>query len=227
MADPRPVIVLGAGGHARVVADALLARRIPVLGYADPARDKGSPGPLDLPVLGGDEAVLARPAQEVRLALGVGSTGDAGPRRRLYERFAASGYAFVAVLHPDAVVARGVVVGRGAQVMAGAVVQPGTILGANVIVNTAAAIDHDCRIDAHAHVAPGAVLCGDVTVGEAAHVGAGAVVRPGVTIGSGALVGMGIVVLADVPAGARLSPRTTPVWPDEPAVLAAIRSTDR
>ncbi|MGE0254604.1 MAG: acetyltransferase [Alphaproteobacteria bacterium] len=227
MPDPRPVIVLGAGGHARVVADALLARRVPVLGYADPARDKGSPGPLDLPVLGGDEAVLSRPAQEVRLAIGVGSTGDAGPRRRLYERFVAAGYGIVAVLHPEAVVARGVVVGRGAQVMAGAVVQPGTTIGANVIVNTAASVDHDCRLGAHAHIAPGAVLCGDVTVGDGAHVGAGAVVRPGVAIGAGALVGMGIIVLADVPPEARLSPRTTLVWPDEPAVLAAVRSTDR
>ncbi|MBM3559836.1 MAG: sugar acetyltransferase, partial [Alphaproteobacteria bacterium] len=199
MPDPRPVIILNAGSHARVIADALLARRIPVLGYTDPARDKGSAGPLDLPVLGGDEAVLARPPHEIRLAIGVGSTGDAGPRRRLYDRFTGAGYGIVAVLYPDAVIARGVVVGRGAQVMAGAVVQAGTTLGTSVVVNTAASVDHDCHLGAHAHVAPGGVLCGNVTVGDGAHIGAGA----------DALVGLGIVVLGDVPPGLRLSPRTS------------------
>jgi len=85
--------------------------------------------------------------------------------------------------------------------MAGAVVQAGCRIGENVIVNTRASIDHDCDIEAHAHVAPGAVLSGCVHVGERAHIGAGATVIQGLTIGAGAIVGAGAVVVDGIPDG--------------------------
>ena len=85
--------------------------------------------------------------------------------------------------------------------MAGVVVQPGSCLGENVIVNTGARVDHDCLVDAHAHIAPGAILCGNVQIGKGAHIGTGANILPGKKVGAGSIVGAGAVVVDDVPPG--------------------------
>jgi sugar O-acyltransferase (sialic acid O-acetyltransferase NeuD family) len=198
--DELPVIVLGAGGHARVVIDALLLKGAAILGVTAPAIE-GAP-PFGLPFLGTDLAVDAHPATSVRLVNGLGSIRQAGARREIFEGFKAKGYKFDRVVHPSAVVARNVELGEGVQVMAGAVIQTGSRIGANSIVNTRAAVDHDCFVGAHVHLAPGATLSGDVRVGEGAHIGSGATVIQGVSIGSGALVGAGSVVIRDVASGA-------------------------
>ncbi len=198
------VIVVGAGGHGRVVADALALAGARLMGFADadPARAH------DLPAgayLGADDAVFAYDPAEVMLANGVGGAGSTQRRREVYERFAARGFRFAVVVHPAAVVARSARLEPGAQVLAGAVVQPGAVVEADAIVNTRASVDHDCRIGAHAHIAPGATLCGEVTVGPGAHIGTGASVIQGVTIGAGALVAAGAAVVGDVPEGVRVA----------------------
>ncbi|MGD9537707.1 MAG: acetyltransferase [Alphaproteobacteria bacterium] len=208
-----PVIVIGGGGHARVVIDALLLQGRAILGVCDPALVTGAPGPFGLDLLGGDDAIAAHAPDAVRLANGVGAPGAPGAarpqgttqrRRAVFEAFGGRGYGFVTVVHPSAVIGHEVALGEGAQVMAGAVVQTGARIGLNAILNTGCRIDHDCRIGDHAHVAPGAVLSGDVTVEDDAFVGAGASVIQGMRIGRGAIVGAGTVVVRDVPAGARI-----------------------
>lgn len=198
-----PVIVLGAGGHARVLIDALLLKGVAILGVTAPAIE-GAP-PFGLPFLGADLAVDAHPVASIRLVNGLGSTRQPGARREIFERFKAKGYKFESVVHPSAVIARNVELGEGVQVMAGAVIQTGGRIGANSIVNTRVAVDHDCRIGAHAHLAPGATLCGDVRVGENAHVGSGASIIQGISIGDDVLVAAGAVVIRNVPAGAAVS----------------------
>jgi len=173
----------------------LLGRR--VLGFVD--SQVARPSLLGVKQLGGDDAVLSFEASHVRLVNGIGSIAPGYTRRKLYESFCNKGYLFESVIHPTAFVAREASIGLGAQVMAGAVVQPGTSLGSNVIVNSHALCDHDCFIDAHAHIAPGAVLCGAVRVGIEAHVGAGATVIHGISVGSCSVVGAGAVVTSDVP----------------------------
>ena len=79
--------------------------------------------------------------------------------------------------------------------------QPGSHLGANVIINTGARVDHDCLIDAHAHIAPGVTLSGNVHIGKGAHIGTGASIIQGKKVGAGSIVGAGAVVIDDVPAG--------------------------
>jgi sugar O-acyltransferase (sialic acid O-acetyltransferase NeuD family) len=100
-----------------------------------------------------------------------------------------------------AVVAGGVHLGEGTQVMAGAVVQPGVRIGDNCIVNTRAAVDHDCLIGDHCHLAPGSVLSGGVTVGEASHIGTGAAVIQGICLGRKCLIGAGAAVTNSFPDG--------------------------
>jgi UDP-perosamine 4-acetyltransferase len=206
-----PVIVLGAGGHAAVLIDALQRAGRAILGCVDPRRDSASAGPLGAPVLGSDDAIARYRADEIELVNGIGATdcrsAPGGWRRHEVDRrWRQRGYSFARVVHPSATIGNGCDIGDGIQIMAGVVVQTGTRLGAGCIVNTGARIDHDCTIGALAHIAPGAVLCGGVTVGDGAFVGAGATIVPGVAVGADARVGAGMVVIADVPAGARCSP---------------------
>lgn len=196
----RPVLVIGAGGHGRVVADALLAAEHEVLGFLD-ADERKRDAKLDgLPVIGGDDALERYTPHTVMLANGMGSTASMTMRRDLYERLAARGFTFETVRHPSAIVARSAVLCAGAQVMAGAVIQTGAVVGEDSIINTGAVVDHDCKIGSHCHIAPGAVLSGNVTIGDGCHVGTGACVIQGTTIGAGAMIAAGAVVVADVAA---------------------------
>jgi UDP-perosamine 4-acetyltransferase len=201
------LVVLCAGGHARVVIEALRSRGTRPAAVTD--RDSARVGSLvgGIPIIGSDEDILAMKADSVELANGLGnrasrsSPGLSG-RRDLFGRFAALGYAFPVISHASAVIASDVAPGEGAQVMAGAIIQPGALIGRNVLVNTRAVVEHDCRIGDHSHIAPGAVLCGGVSVGEGTHVGAGAIVLGGVNLGAGSIVAAGAVVAKDVEAGA-------------------------
>lgn len=188
------VVIIGAGGHAKVVAGTLLAAGFSVEGLVDADPALAGKRVLGLPVLGGDEILEGRDPAGLLLANGIGSTGNSGVRRKVFDRFKSRGFSFVTLRHPAAVVSAEVGLAEGAQVMAGAVIQPGCRIGANSIVNTGARIDHDCRIGDHAHIAPGAVLCGTVTVGDAAHVGAGAVVVQNIVVGNDVLVAAGATV---------------------------------
>lgn len=202
MADRPRVIVIGAGGHARVVLD-ILARsdEYAVHGLLDAGTQAAS---LDgVPVLGGDDLLPSLHAQGVRHAIiGVGSTGRGRLRLTLYDKVRAAGFEFANAVHPSAIVASTVTLGSGVAVMAGAVLNAGVSVGNNAIINTGSIVEHDCAVGAHAQVSPGAVVCGGVTVGVNVHVGAGATLRQGVTIGDDAVIGAGAVVLDDVAAGA-------------------------
>ncbi len=195
------IVIVGAGGHGKVLADALLTAGRPVDGFLD--RDKGLHGlrVLDVPVLGGDDC--AEPGWV--LVNGIGTVGLPLARQAVDRHFAERGFPFLAVCHPSAVLGRGVVLGEGCQIMAGAVVQPDTVIGRGAIINTRAAVDHDCVLGDFVHVAPGATLSGGVRVGAGSHIGTGAVVIEGIRIGAGCLVAAGAVVVADVADGARVA----------------------
>ncbi len=193
--------VFGGGGHARVLIDALLAsgagKPVAVLD-ANPALRGGDV--LGVRVLGGDDAPL--PKSVTHFVVGVGSTGNASLRRKVWRAALARGLKPLSVIHPAATVSRFARLGPGCAVFAGAVINAGATLGENSIVNTGAIVDHDCSVGDGAHVATGACLSGTVTLGEDAHVGAGASVRQGTKIGARAVIGAGAAVVADVPAGA-------------------------
>lgn len=201
------LIVLCAGGHARVLIEALLCRGMRPDGVVD--RDHALLGGAigGIPIVGSDDDVLGMDMQATELINGLGNRASRtcsglSARRALFGRFASRGYKFPVILHPSAVIASDAILADGAQVMAGAVIQPAVSIGANALVNTGAIVEHDCRVGAHAHIAPGAVLCGAVSIGEGAHIGAGAVVLVGVSIGSGAVVAGGAVIARDIAAGA-------------------------
>lgn len=201
-----PFVILGGGGHARVVLDTLRSLGQPVHGVLLPER----PAATDwhgVTVLG-DDAWLDQPqTRGYRFAIGVGMVpGRRSRRQAVFERLRALGLRMPALVHPAAVVSAAAELTAAVQIMAGAIVQPGVRLGAGVLLNTGARVDHDCTIGEGAHVAPGAILCGDVQIGAQAFIGAGAVVLPGVAVGGGAEVAAGAVVRNNVPPRCRYIP---------------------
>jgi sugar O-acyltransferase (sialic acid O-acetyltransferase NeuD family) len=197
------VLILGAGGHAKVLIDALMAQGRSIVGCTDLDPRKHGSMVNAVPIVGGDEYVAAL-ERSTLLVNGVGSINVTDVRRSIFERFKAKGFTFATVVHPAATVSPHAVLEEGAQVMAGAVVQANAVIGANTIVNTGAVIDHDCRIAAHCHIAPGCTLSGTVSIGELSHVGTGAVIVQGVDLGERCLVAAGAVVTRSWGAGVKL-----------------------
>ncbi len=194
----QPVIIIGAGGHAKVVIETLQRSSVGILGATDADPNRHGQAVLGVPVLGGDDVILAHEPGSVCLANGIGSTTDTSSRRNIFERFKDQGYSFITLIHPAAIVAEDVQIGEGSQVMAGAVVQPGTRIGNNCIINTRASIDHDCTIGDHVHIAPGAVLSGGVVAENGVHVGTGAAVIHDMRIGQQSIIGAGAAVVQSV-----------------------------
>jgi UDP-perosamine 4-acetyltransferase len=198
--NERPVYLLGAGGHGRVVLDALLCCGARPAGILD--SKLGAPHSVfNIPVLGGDDWLDRINPADVVLAIGVGANPHLQVRQELFEMHKKRGFDFLTLRHPSAILGRDSQLGEGCQIMAGAVLQCRVSVAKNAVVNTRASIDHDCHIGAHAFISPGAVLCGEVRVGDQAFLGAGAVVLPGLEVGSRAIVGAGSVVVRSVGAG--------------------------
>lgn len=190
------IVILGGGGHARVLADTLIQQKSPVHGYYAPC-DEGEllPG---IPCLGTDEALLQRSPDGVLLVNGLGSVGSTELRREVFYRYRRQGYRFLTVRHPGALLAPALTQGEGCQFLPGSIVNSGTELGDNVIVNSRGLVEHDCCISDHAHIASGAVICGGCSIGSGAHIGAGATVIQGLEIGNGAIIAAGAVVIQNV-----------------------------
>ena len=192
------LILFGAGGHAKVVAEAWLAA------FPDGALvvlddDPGRAGSrlLGHEIVGGREWLSGNwPGVAVHPAL-----GDNRRRWELIETLRAIGRPLATVIHPNATVSPSVRIGAGAFLAAGAIVNAEAEIGEGAILNTGASVDHDCEIGPCAHIAPGARLCGTVSVGARALIGTATAIIPGMKIGDDATVGAGSVVTGAVPAG--------------------------
>ncbi len=197
-----PLIIIGAGGHAKVLIGSLRSANAPVLGLTDADPVKRGTTVMGISVLGDDSLISEHRPGTVLLVNGIGSIDRPIKRAGVFEQFKRKGYTFATVVHPSAVVATDIVLPEGVQMMAGAVIQPSTSFGSNVIVNTRASVDHDCLIGDHVHIAPGATISGGVRIGAGTFIGAGATVVQGITIGCGCLVAAGAVVVTDIRDGA-------------------------
>jgi UDP-perosamine 4-acetyltransferase len=193
------VVVIGAGGHAKVVIEAIRAAAVcEVVGLIDPA--PVAPRLLGVPVLGGDEMLTRLRGDGIGAA--VVALGNNALRERIGLRLRELEFVLPCVVHPAALISPTASLGDGTVIMAAAVVGTETIMGRLAIVNTGAVVDHDNRIGIAAHVGPACGLAGNVHVGDRAQLGVGSAVRPGIRIGADAIVGAGAAVVADVPDGA-------------------------
>jgi len=193
------IVVVGAGGHGKVVADVVRAgNAFEIAAFVDErAIQRDGDLYLGVRVLAGADAL------ERARALGIGyalvAFGDCKGRLGCCERLRANGFEIVSAIHPRAVVSPDVTIGAGTVIVAGAVINSDVRLGEAVIVNTSASVDHDCVLDDGVHIEPGAHLAGSVHVGRATTIGIGAAVTKGRRIGAHAHVGAGAVVTRDLP----------------------------
>jgi UDP-perosamine 4-acetyltransferase len=190
-------IVLGGGGHARVVIHCLQTLGHRVDGYTalhDLGVQRG------IPYLGTDrELPLQSPGvTSVAMALGIGKVTVQTPRLALMEAFLSDGFHFPPIVATRAVVHDDVQLGVGTAVFDGAVMVTGTRVGRACIINTNATVDHDCELGDDVHIAPGAILSGGVRVGSRCLIGTGARVIQGVSIAADCLVAAGATVVRDL-----------------------------
>lgn len=198
--QPIRCVILGGGGHARVVIDALRVSEAAVPhAVLDADQRLWGTRLLEVPVRGGDDLIDVMKREGVtHFVMGLGGVGDNAPRQCLFDATLRAGLQPLTICHPSAVCSPAATIGEGSMIFALAVINAGAALGRNVIVNTGAIVEHDCIIEDHAHVATGARLCGAVRVGRSAHIGAGATVRQSCIIGEGAVVGAHALVLEAV-----------------------------
>jgi sugar O-acyltransferase (sialic acid O-acetyltransferase NeuD family) len=185
----RSLVVVGGGGHAKVVVSTLQQAGYSVLRVLDDDNSRWGSKILGIPITGPISAV--KEEDKALIAIGNNST-----RQRIVESLQLE---WQTVVHPTAYVHPSVKLGVGTVVFAGAVIQPETTIGNHVIVNTGATIDHDCIIGDYVHVAPGCHLAGNVRLGEGTILGIGSAVIPNIRIGSWAIVGAGGIVIEDLP----------------------------
>jgi sugar O-acyltransferase (sialic acid O-acetyltransferase NeuD family) len=192
----RRLLVLGAGGHGHVVADAAIDAGFDEVAFLDDQPPQLNPA-IPFSVIGG----FGDLGGHADWGSAIAAVGDNALRLHLVDRIRRSGFEAPSVIHPRAVVSRHARFGAGCFLAAGAVVNIGASLGDAAIVNTGATIDHDCVLGEGVHVSPGAHLGGNVTVGDRTWIGIGAAVRHGVSIGKDVIVGAGASVVRDVPDG--------------------------
>lgn len=186
---PEAVILIGGGGHAKVIIDCIRAAGDQVAGILD---DGLAPGTLvlDVPVLGKTAEFEHYRSHPFLIAI-----GNNAVRRKLAQRMDVKWHT---AIHPSAVVSSYAAIGAGTVVMPRAVVNAGALVGGHCIVNTGAIVEHDNRLGDFVHVSPGAALGGTVSLGEATHVGIGAAVKNNVSICGGCLIGAGAAVVRDI-----------------------------
>jgi sugar O-acyltransferase (sialic acid O-acetyltransferase NeuD family) len=189
--SPGKVVVLGGGGHAKVVISTLRVAGWQIVAIFDNRPDLLGSTVLDIPVKG---PLSEAPQAGCRAVIAIGDNRD---RQRVASELALD---WATVVHPRAWVDHSVPLGPGTVVFAGAVIQPDTQVGQHAVLNSSVSVDHDCVVGDFAHLAPGVRLAGGVRIGEGALVGVGSTATVGVRIGEWSTVGAGAVVIRDVEA---------------------------
>lgn len=196
------IVLIGGGGHAISVLDTLLScDGYQVIGIVDSIFE-GEKTLLGIPYLG-DDSIL----QEIynsgvnNAVIAVGSIGDTGLRVKLYDMAKKIGFNLPVIIDKTAIVGIECAISEGVFIGKGVVVNAFSTIGRMAIINSTALVEHECKIGAFSHIAPGCKLGGKVLVGEHTHIGIGSTVIQGVQIGDNSLIGAGSVVVKNIPNG--------------------------
>ncbi len=195
------IVVIGAGGHARVVVDTLhtlgLAKNCVVL---DSNRELWGTSILGINIRGGDGEIKELLSMGFRrFIVAMGGIRQFSLRRRLYDAAIQQGLSPFSLRHPSNICSAFARMGPGCQLMAGTIVNAQATIEENCILNTGCIVEHDCLIGRDTHLAPGSCLAGGVQIGTQVHIGAGATICENLKIGARSIVGAGAVVVRDVP----------------------------
>lgn len=185
------LVIIGAGGHAKVAVETAQLAGWEVVGFAD---DNPNVALLDFPYLGKPNDI--KPTEDIHLILAIGSNSV----RKKMDLALSDRFSWATIIHPRAIISSRAKLREGTVVFAGAVIQADTMIGRHCIVNSSASIDHDCKIADYCHIAPNAVLAGGVTLEDGVFIGAGSVVTPSRHIGAWSILGAGGVAVNNLTA---------------------------
>ena len=191
----KDVVIIGAGGHAKVIADIILKSGDNVYGFLDDNKDVGTEVIGDYAVVGKVEDCLKlqKSNKELSFVIAIGSNEV---RKIISEKYTMLNY--YTAIHPNAVIGIQVSIAEGSVVMANAVINPSTKIGKHCIINTATIVEHDNIIEDYVHLSPNATLCGTVHIGECTHIGAGVTIKNNISVTSNCVVGAGAVVVKNI-----------------------------
>lgn len=189
----KKVVIIGAGGHAKVIADIIIKSGDEVVGFLDDNIEKDTIVIDNYKVIGKTEDCLKlKEDKELYFIIAIGNNFT---RKDIAEKYNLNYYT---AIHPTAIIAMQVQIEKGTVIMANTCINPNTKIGKHCIINTGAIVEHDNIIDDYVHISPNATLCGTVTIGEGIHIGAGSVIKNNVTITNDCIIGAGGVVVKNI-----------------------------
>jgi sugar O-acyltransferase (sialic acid O-acetyltransferase NeuD family) len=193
------IVVVGGGGHAKVLISVLKKLSFSIVGYTD---RQGRGTILGAEYLGDDNRLkeLIEQYPGCNACVGIGKIDASAARMALQRKVELLGFEFPPIISPNAIVNEHVRLGSGTTVFDGAVINSGTVIGDTCIVNTNSTVEHDCSLGNNVHIAPGVTLSGGVTIGDNAMLGTGVNVIQGVTICGNCVIGAGSTVVRDITA---------------------------
>lgn len=198
----KDIVIIGAGGHAKVIADIILKRKellnekINIVGFLDDGYKNLKYNKIfDIPILG-DTSLIENleKNKKYNYIMGIGSNEV---RKKIYSKFPTLNY--YTAIHPTAVIGLDVSIGKGTVVMSNVVVNSGTRIGDHCILNTGSIVEHDNTVGNYSHLSPNSILCGTITIGENSWIGAGSIVIQNKKIGKDSIIGAGSVIIKDIP----------------------------
>lgn len=183
------IIIIGAGGHGKVIADIALKNKYTEICFVD---DKKKGECLGFPIIGVLDDLPALNDNKTDFVIAI---GDNLIRKSVAEKY---NLPWITLVHPSAQIASGIQMDEGIVVMAGAIINPGTVVKKHCIINSGAIIEHDNLIESYVHVSPNATLGGTVHVGSCTHIGLGAGIKNNIEICENCVIGVGAVVVNDL-----------------------------
>lgn len=198
----KEIILIGGGGHAESMIDSIhTMNQFKIIGILDSEKKTGTEI-SGVPIIGNDSDLSYYFHMGIRNAvIAVGSTGDAVPRKKLFELCRKTGYQFPNIIDKSSVLPHALQIGEGNFIGKGVIINSRVRIGDACIFNTGSILEHGCTIEDFVHIAPGCVLCGNVRVKADSHIGAHSVIIQNVTIGNDTIIGAGSLVLYDIASG--------------------------
>lgn len=183
------LVIIGAGGHGKVLADNALKNGYTDICFVD---DRAEGKCMEFPIVGTSADIPSMNDGKTDFVIGIGKNSV---RKKIAQTYDVN---WVSLIHPSAQIAVNVSVGRGTVVMAGAVINACATVGAHCIINTRAVIEHDNVIEDYVHISPNAALGGTVHIGEQTHIGIGATVINNIEICGNCIIGAGAVIVRNI-----------------------------
>lgn len=195
----KEVVIIGAGGHAKVIIDIILQRKkslndnLVVKGILDDRFCEIEKKDLfGVPIIGKINKILELPTNIYYII----AIGDNNIRKKISENY--SNKKFMTLIHPKSIIGEKVTIGVGTIIMAGAIINSYTKIGKHCIINTGSIIEHDNLIENYVHISPNSTLCGGVIIGEETWVGAGAIIIQEKKIEKKVIIGAGTIIINNV-----------------------------